>query len=108
MDVLSVGQGHMSLKFDYNDPIERARAERVIKDMLKRGYALFVQHADGTFDRVKRFDPVFGEYIIADGPTVAPTPIEQTPDSPPKEESKPKRLSPGKVKTVVVGRSAGG
>lgn len=66
LDVLSVGEGHISLRFDKDNEPEAIRAQRMVSDMLRRGYALLVQTEDGRFRRVKAFDRECCEYIIAD------------------------------------------
>lgn len=43
IDILNAGLGHMEIRFNSEDPLEGVRAERIIADMLKRGYALFDQ-----------------------------------------------------------------
>lgn len=73
LSVLNCGAGDMKFSFDPADPIEAARASRVVKDMLARGYMLFA-NVDGKMTRVLAFDETKGEYTIADGPEVAPTP----------------------------------
>jgi hypothetical protein len=71
LDVLNCCAGHMSFSFDNGDPLELERAKRVVTDMLKRGYALFIEDKDGKLAKVKKFDPKRAEYIIADGPLYA-------------------------------------
>lgn len=66
----------MVFSFDENDPQECARAERVIKDMLKRGYLLFARIKDKTV-RVMEFDAKTREYIIADGPESSPRDFDE-------------------------------
>lgn len=61
LEILNVSEGDMKISFDTNDCAEAIRAKRIIKDMLRRGYALLV---DGQ--RIKDFDETKGEYIIAD------------------------------------------
>lgn len=63
--VLSVGEGDIKLSFDPNKPAERIRAARIVKDMLRRGYALMVE-VGGKWTRVREFDETVCEYIIAD------------------------------------------
>lgn len=65
--VLNCGAGDMRFSFDPSDPQEAARAERVVVDMLARGYLLFAD-LDGRLQRVTGFDPATHEYIVADGP----------------------------------------
>jgi len=65
--VLNVGAGDTKLTFDKSNPIERARAARIVKDMLRRGYVLFIQIDDGAkYQRVLEFNEEQCEYIIAD------------------------------------------
>lgn len=66
--VLNVGAGDTKLSFDKNNPAERIRAARVIADMLKRGYALLIEHpaGSGTYTRALDFDEDVCQYIIAD------------------------------------------
>ena len=73
VSVLNCGAGDMQFSFDKADPQECARAERVVTDMLARGYLLFAS-VDGGLVRVTSFDAQTHEYIIADGPTVPPNP----------------------------------
>lgn len=79
--ILSVGAGHIKLKFDPNDEVETTRAARIVKDMLRRGYALMVEipSIDGTPARYRRatdFDDKACEYIIAD---LDSTPVQEEP-----------------------------
>lgn len=66
LNVLSVADGDMTIKFDSNNPSEVIRARRIITDMIKRGYALLIELPDGTHTRALEFDPKTDEYIIAD------------------------------------------
>lgn len=115
LDVLNCGEGHLEVRFEANDPIETARAERIIQDMLRRGYALFVHGTDETLIRVKEFDAKKGVYIIADGPTIPPeaVPMEPEPVSVPlvpRPRGRPRKMAVpiAKARATVVGRSAGG
>ena len=62
----------MRFSFDSDDPQEVARAQRVVEDMLARGYILFVE-VDGKLNRVKRFNSKNNCYVIADGATATPS-----------------------------------
>ena len=67
--ILNVGAGDISLSFDTTNPAERIRASRIVKDMLRRGYALLVEvERDGEkrFERAIDFDENNARYIIAD------------------------------------------
>lgn len=114
IEALACGAGDIKLQFNANDPIEVARATRIVKDMLLRGYALFIQGADGTMTRVKKFNEKQGAYIIADGPEIAPEPLPEAetvtePEVEPKRRGRPaKAVKMSHAKVVAVGRSAGG
>lgn len=68
--ILNVGAGDTKLTFDRNNPAERIRAARIVKDMLRRGYALLIEIDDGSRNKRHRraldFDENTCEYIIAD------------------------------------------
>lgn len=66
LSILNVGEGDMKITFDRANAPETIRAKRIIKDMIRRGYALLVQQEDGTYLRAKDFDDKTGEYLIAD------------------------------------------
>lgn len=72
--ILNVGAGDVELRFDQNDPAETIRAGRIVKDMLRRGFALMVEvERDGekVFERALDFDEKTHRYIIADFDPVA-------------------------------------
>lgn len=110
IDILNVGEGHLEISYKAGDVIEIERARRIIGDMLKRGYALFVHGQDDALIRVEAFSDKHNAYIIADGPTVPPEalPVEETPDVKPKYGRGRRALPITKAKATVVGRSAGG
>jgi spore germination protein YaaH len=87
IDVLNTGYGDFELRFDPNKPDEVQKAKETITDMLKRGYAIFVQQGRETF-RVRKFDVDKNVYIIGS------TPAEEVPIT--------------ETKATAVGRSAGG
>lgn len=100
----------MTFSFDEKDPLECARAERVVKDMLARGYLLFA-NVDGKLVRVKEFDPAKREYIIADGPESHPEPpAEVAPDEPPKPKKRggPRRIPAKGTPVTGIAPTAGG
>lgn len=66
LSVLNCNAGDINISFDGSNPLEVERAKRIIEDMLRRGYALFVQVGE-ELKKVKRFDPKTCEYIIAAG-----------------------------------------
>lgn len=101
VSVLNCGAGDMTFSFDKKDPQEAARAERVVTDMLKRGYLLFAK-VKGKLIRVKAFDAKTQEYIIADGPESQPAAAVsgkwmEDPGPPPAPTTKGKRGRPRRV-----------
>lgn len=67
--ILNVGAGDIALSFDPANPVERIRAARVVKDMIRRGFALLIEvERDGEkrFERALDFDEKNCRYIIAD------------------------------------------
>ena len=65
LSILSVYEGDVKLTFDTANPVESIRARRIVKDMIRRGYALLIE-VEGKFQRALDFDETKGEYIIAD------------------------------------------
>lgn len=107
LHVLNVMAGDVTLRLNAHDPADRAKSRAMIEDMLKRGYAICVRNADGSYSRAKGFDPATDEYIVADVPGTEP-------DAPaaPKKRGRPKgsgrRVKASEAAAVSVGRSAGG
>lgn len=126
--ILNVGAGDTKLSFDKSNPAERIRAARIVKDMLRRGYALLIEvEVDGVkkFQRAVDFDEDVCEYVIADmDPTVAAQHDEQeaahgreevkadeTAGAPAKaRRGRPptKRIEAEGARAVAVARTAGG
>lgn len=127
--ILSVGAGDTKLSFDKSNPAERIRAARIVKDMLRRGYALLVEVDDGkggkVFRRAKDFDEDVCEYIIADFDPVEAaehdaqesesaevegkskaTEVSQGP--PPAKRARTKRVDAESTRSVAVARTSGG
>ncbi len=71
LDILTVGDGHLTLKFDKEDPIELERARRAVTTLLRSGCILFAE-IDGKTTRILDFDPRTDSYIIADVSDNAP------------------------------------
>lgn len=121
--ILNVGSGDTKLSFDKSNPAECIRAARIVRDMLRRGYALLVDVGGGVFQRAHDFDENTCEYIIADFDplvTEAEDKREQTQTSQPspaqgdaaipKRRGRPKKVAipADRARAVAVGRSAGG
>ena len=108
LEVLSVGHGHIRIKFDKDDAVEIERARRIIADMLRRGYVLLVEH-DGKMQRVRRFDIKTDEYIVADGPLYAAEVASEPTEQPRRgRKSREKRVPLKKGKATGVAPTAGG
>lgn len=125
--ILSVGHGDTKLTFDPTNPAECIRAARIVKDMLRRGYALMIEvsqpNGTKTFTRVRDFDETKHEYIIADlDPEIAaaadaeeaahePTAETSAGESTPKAKRGRPRLKgvpASGARGVAIARSAGG
>lgn len=122
--ILNVGAGDTKLTFDKAKPAERARAAKIVQEMLERGYAILVQvgkHKDGDpiFRRAKAFDPETCEYIIAGGPDEAidvadlispPAPGTKGDTERAARQSRKReaRVPADRTRAVSVSRSAGG
>lgn len=135
--ILNVGAGDTKLTFDKSNPAECIRAARIVKDMLRRGYALLVDRGDGKYQRALDFDDTKYEYIIADfDPEVARVADSQEvtsgkggePEAPdadappgggegrgkgggsarPRGRRSSIRVAAANTKAVAVGRTAGG
>lgn len=125
--ILSVGSGDTKLSFDKDNPAECIRAARIVKDMLKRGYALLIEvgkDADGQakYQRVLSFDENVCEYIIADlDPSVVEAQGEEdvgaapernvvgpSPAGKPAKKDRTKRVAADSATGVAVAPTAGG
>lgn len=129
--ILNVGAGDTKLVFDPNNPQEMIRAARIVKDMIRRGYALLIRvQKEGqpdTYQRAYDFDEKTCEYIIADLDPLAAqaadsqeTASEETqpeaeatngPTGAPqlrRRTGKTKRVHASTTRTVAVARTAGG
>lgn len=74
LSVLNCGSGDMKFSFSKDNPVEVDRARRVVEDMLRRGYVLFVQDDNRNLRRVSGFDPATDTYILTDVPGQADAP----------------------------------
>lgn len=101
LDVLNCGAGHLSFRFDKADPMEVEKARRVIADMLRRGYSLFVE-VDGQLHKAEAFDPETDSYIISD----APEPAE--PSAPRPGKGRKRKVPMASARATGVGPTAGG
>jgi hypothetical protein len=98
--------GDIEITFDKNNTAEAIRAKRIIKDMIRRGYALLVKGDDGSYTRALDFNPEKGEYIIADLDTEGYE-NEQTEAKTAGKRGR-KSIPMEKADVVAVARTAGG
>lgn len=123
IDVLNCGTGHTEIRFSGENAIEVARAARIVSDMLRRGYVLFIEGPGGELTRVESFDEQQKCYIVADGPLYAgdvAVPVAPSTGSGPSASSAPAspKRGPGRprktalpmatTKVAAIARSAGG
>jgi hypothetical protein len=131
--ILNVGAGDDKLVFDRDDPASMIRGARIVRDMIRRGYALLVAvpnpaGGEPTYQRAYDFREDTCEYIIADldpdqatdetthekdeAASTAEAGIEAgTPHPrPAKRRGRPptKRVHAADTKVVAVSRTAGG
>lgn len=115
--ILNVGDGDTKLSFDPSKPEERARAAKVVAQMLRAGFSIMIEVDNGkdgkVFKRVKTFKPDVCEYIISGEPD-AQAQSQAAPATSGKgrrgSARKPADVSVPAIHTRAVGiaRSAGG
>lgn len=116
LEVLSVGAGHLRLTITTKGKADREKARKTIEDMLRRGYAIFVEVEPGKpLERVTKFDPRRMEYIIEE--QVEPAAAQDVAAAPKPKPARSKsvrrgwrqrRINAGRAHATVVGRTAGG
>jgi len=119
LSVLNVYEGDVKITFDKSDPAEVIRAGRIIRDCLRRGYALLIE-VDGAYQRAIDFDEKVGEYVIADfDPSYRlksneeeeeseEEETEAAPEAAPKKRGRRRKIAMSDTNAVAVARSAGG
>ncbi len=108
LEVLSVGKGDLKIAVGDSNK-DRADAQRLIEEMLRKGYTLFVETADGPL-KVTRFLPDAMAYVVVDTPDVtsAAEPERAADEPAPKRQRKLRTVPVGGSKTTAIGRTAGG
>lgn len=115
--ILNVAAGDTKLSFDPSNPGEVERASAIVKDMLRRGFAILIEVGRDDngplYRRALDFDPATAEYIIAGSPETMETANVKEPASAPtrgrKAKSPPRQRVPAAATSAVaVGRTAGG
>lgn len=116
MNILSVGEGDLTISFDKTNKAESERAAKIVDDMLRQGYAILVnagkKGGEPVYRRVKSFDPATDEYVVMGGPdermdlsAARVEPEKKRRGRPSKAET---RVPARSVTGVSVARSAGG
>lgn len=115
LGILNVGAGDTKLTFDKSNPKERKRAAKIVDDMLKRGYAVFIQagekNGEPLYQRAHAFDPETCEYLIFGDPEDDEnegSTNEQKSAPSRRKAATPKRVPADATRAVAVSRSAGG
>ena len=129
--ILNTGKGDITLSFNPHNPDELKKALTMLADMQKRGYAILVKEADGSYVRAQEVDPNRGVYVIVApelpaAPEPAALPPAEFPDpqkveafskalgstEEPKKRGRPRKtrreVPVGEAEAVAVARSAGG
>lgn len=104
LEVLSVGKGDIKLTVGGDDPAEVEKARRIIEEMLRKGYGIFVE-TDKGLTRVRRFNAKRMTYVISDEPAA------DAPAAPkPKRRGKAveREVPVGGSRATAVGRTSGG
>jgi len=107
LEVLSIGKGDLKLTVDVGHPDDVAKARALIEEMLRKGYAIFVETEAGPV-RVQQFNPELMSYVIYEVPEPSET-YEAAKRAPRKPRKARKRHVPvAGSRATAVGRTAGG
>lgn len=120
LGILNVGVGDTKLTFDPSKPGETANASRIVKDMIRRGFAIFIEVGSNDrgpiYQRAHDFDEATSEYIVVGTPEEVEQVNDQEPPSTPRprrqgaprSKPEPRRIAANSTKGVAVARTAGG
>ena len=103
LEILNVGLGDLKLTFNKHSTTEREQAQRTIERLMREGYAILIEQADGTYVRAKSFDAETDSYVIME-----PEPVPVADEAKPKRRGRPKKVARSEVNATAVARSAGG
>jgi hypothetical protein len=121
--ILNVAAGDIKLSFDPSQPKEVARAAKIVKDMIRRGFVMLIEvgmdDKGPLYRRAHDFDETTSEYIVAGDPADDFSEDEhhdEKPASPPRQGRKPasrrtappRRIPASTTRAVAVSRTAGG
>jgi len=114
LNVLNVGDGDTKYTFDPDKPAEREIAAKVVGEMLRAGFAIFVvvgeREGKPLYQRIENFDPATCEYLIVG----TPPQIEGQPTTTKHSKTQGrkgravKRVQASSARAIAVAPSAGG
>lgn len=104
LSILNAGAGDIRLTLDQKNPQELLLAKKMIQDMLRRGYVLFIEE-NGEYVRVTNFEETTGTYIVAD---YGQTPVEDVQTTQKTSRRGKKKIPMDQATAVAVARTAGG
>ena len=108
LEVLSVGKGDIKLTIGSPEEVDDAR--KMIEEMLRKGYGIFVETDDGLA-RVKEFNPKRMTYIITevveDADEVSEPDAAAAP-APKKARTRKREIPVAGSSAKAIGRTAGG
>lgn len=107
LDVLSIGKGDLRLVVGGDAPEEIEKARRIIEQMLKAGYAIFVE-TDAGPKRVKKFNAHRMTYLVSEIPEETEPEPAAKPRGRPKKKAVETDVPVAGSKATAVGRTAGG
>lgn len=100
LEVLSVGKGDIKLTIDGSNPDEVNDARKVIEEMLRKGYGIFVE-TDKGLTRVKKFNPKRMTYVISEV-------VENAEEQPAGKRTRDRDIPVAGSRAKAIGRTAGG
>lgn len=103
LEVLSIGKGDLKLSIGGDNPEDTEKARKLIEEMLKKGYAIFVETDKGP-TRVKKFNARRMTYIISE----VPDEPALEPAKAPAKKAKETHVPVAGSRATAVGRTAGG
>lgn len=109
LSVLNAGEGDIQISFNQGDPADTEKALKMLTDMQRRGYGIFVRLEDGSYARAQSIDASRGVYIVT-LPEAEPTdePVEEKKATRRRARGRRKEMPVGSSHAVGVARSAGG
>lgn len=108
LEVLSIGKGDLKIVISGPEDVDNAR--RIIEEMLRKGYSIYVDTDRGP-TRVKRFNPKRFTYTIVEvpeGPAAAVAPSRPQRGRKATSRASEREVGVAGSRATAVGRTAGG